>query len=664
MLLQLQVHTNLSSAPDDPSTIIGTTICAQSVQATKPFISTGTATEHKAFVDRGMCHDILGGWPANVDPKDAEQVMRWKKKVERDDDYIKTVARLGGVVEELVNQNNAFDVYTDWFSNNSNCSAGDGNLDNKNGYQEKMESATEVSGEFFMTGRPALATITVLRQPAAPSSSSPTQHGVQALAWHPDSSSTAGLRLAAAHGSSSSAVSSGAASFVSVPSYIWNVNSHSSSCDVPELVLLPAGSLTSLAFSLRDHSILAGGQQDGRLALFDIRKGGVPTLLTNESINTNGSGGGGGSGGEGQSTHCHHGQISDVRWMQSKTGTELMTCGADGKILWWDTRQMAVPLDSMLLYATNTKTTTTAAGEGTHHHLKAGNDGGESSSSSGNANTSNNSPTLLTMSGLCFDYSPQAGPAKFLVGTGQGVVLAGNRKAKTKAEAITARYPGHHGAIVSVCRNPFLPKYFLTIGDWTAKVWAEDAKHALVSTPYQTSQLTAGCWSSSKPGVFWAGSNDGCVQVWDLLQNRKEAQVVARVADAAVTAMSINGGGGGASSLSSNPSSSAAQGTPRGGRQLAAVGCSDGSISLLRPSGSLLYELSDEKSGLVSALEREGAREKGLEKLSRDAKVRARKVQADGGKKKENRRSLEAVSKYDLAELERQFYVQFGVKIS
>jgi dynein intermediate chain 2 len=340
-----------------------------------------------------------------------------------------------------------------------------------------------------------------------------------------------------------------------------------------------------------------------------------------------------------------------------------MTCGADGKILWWDTRQMAVPLDSMQLYATNTKPTTTAAGGGTNHHRKAGNDDDDSSNSTSVKYTSIHSPTLLKMSGLCFDYSPQAGPAKFLVGTGQGVVLAGNRKAKTKAEAITARYPGHHGAIVSVCRNPFLPKYFLTIGDWTAKVWAEDAKHALVSTPYQTSQLTAGCWSPSKPGVYWTGSNDGCVQVWDVLQNRKDAQVVARVADAAVTAMAISGGGGGASSLSSNPSSSA-HSTPSGGRQLAAVGCNDGSISLLRPSDSLLYELSDEKSGLVSALERECAREKGLEKLSRDAKVRARKVQVDGGKKKENVRSLEAVSKYDLEDLERQFYVQFGVKKS
>lgn len=579
--------------------------------------------------------------------------MRWKKKVERDDDYIKTVVRLGGVVEELVNQNNAFDVYSEWFGDDN------GGGGNNNNAQQLLESNPAVSGEFSVIGRPTLATITVLRQPA--SSSSPTQHEVQALAWHPDSSSTTGLLLAAAHGTGTSSSSAAAvATFKSVPSYIWNINSNSSSCNVPELVLLPAGSLTSLAFSLRDHSILAGGQQDGRLALFDIRKGGVPTLLTNTT----------GTGSEGESTHRHHGQISDVRWMQSKTGTELMTCGVDGKVLWWDTRQMSVPLDSMLLYANNastpstiTTTTAAAAGGGRHHH-KAGNsdDNNSSKSSTSFNNTSNNRPTPLIMSGLCFDYSPQAGPAKFLVGTGQGVVLAGNRKAKTEAEAITARYPGHHGAIVSVCRNPFLPKYFLTIGDWTAKVWAEDVKHALVSTPYQTSQLTAGCWSPSKPGVYWTGSNGGCVQVWDVLQNRKEAQVVARVADAAVTAMSIGGGGGGGGASSS--SSSNGYGATNGGRQLGAIGCSDGSISLLRTSDALVYELSDERSGLVSVLERECAREKGLEKLSRDAKVRARKGQVDGGKKKANRKSLEAVSKYDIEELERQFYVQFGVKKS
>jgi dynein intermediate chain 2, axonemal len=42
----------------------------------------------------------------------------------------------------------------------------------------------------------------------------------------------------------------------------------------------------------------------------------------------------------------------------------------------------------------------------------------------------------------CLDYTPAAGPTKFMVGSEQGVVLACNRKAKLPSDRITASYPG------------------------------------------------------------------------------------------------------------------------------------------------------------------------------------------------------------------------------
>ena len=63
----------------------------------------------------GMNH-VEGGWPKEVDPTEAEQVIRWRKKVEKDEDYIKQVVRLGAVVEELVKQNNAIDIYEEYFA--------------------------------------------------------------------------------------------------------------------------------------------------------------------------------------------------------------------------------------------------------------------------------------------------------------------------------------------------------------------------------------------------------------------------------------------------------------------------------------------------------------------------------------------------------------------
>lgn len=39
----------------------------------------------------------------------------WSLQVEKDEDYIRTVVRLGAVVEDLVKQNNAIDIYEQYF---------------------------------------------------------------------------------------------------------------------------------------------------------------------------------------------------------------------------------------------------------------------------------------------------------------------------------------------------------------------------------------------------------------------------------------------------------------------------------------------------------------------------------------------------------------------
>ena len=92
-----------------------------------------------------------------------------------------------------------------------------------------------------------------------------------------------------------------------------------------------------------------------------------------------------------------------------------------------------------------------------------------------------------------------------MVGTEQGVILLCNRKAKNPQDRITAGFTGHHGPIYalqvrnftkcyshkliiiivvlfscnmlcytcmfySLQRNPFYPKYFMSVGDWTSRV--------------------------------------------------------------------------------------------------------------------------------------------------------------------------------------------------
>lgn len=56
------------------------------------------------------------------------------------------------------------------------------------------------------------------------------------------------------------------------------------------------------------------------------------------------------------------------------------------------------------------------------------------------------------------------------MGTETGQILMCNKKAKSANERIQHAMPGHHGPVYALQRNPFFPKNFLTVGDWTAKV--------------------------------------------------------------------------------------------------------------------------------------------------------------------------------------------------
>lgn len=40
---------------------------------------------------------VMGGWPSDVDPRDEDQVARFKKKIQKDESFISSIKTLGSV---------------------------------------------------------------------------------------------------------------------------------------------------------------------------------------------------------------------------------------------------------------------------------------------------------------------------------------------------------------------------------------------------------------------------------------------------------------------------------------------------------------------------------------------------------------------------------------
>lgn len=71
-------------------------------------------TDNFIFTAKGVTH-FEGGWPKDVNCLDNDQVTRHRKKIERHDTYGKQVVELCNTLEKVIMQNNAVNIYQDYF---------------------------------------------------------------------------------------------------------------------------------------------------------------------------------------------------------------------------------------------------------------------------------------------------------------------------------------------------------------------------------------------------------------------------------------------------------------------------------------------------------------------------------------------------------------------
>ncbi|KAI9187997.1 hypothetical protein H9P43_002388 [Blastocladiella emersonii ATCC 22665] len=447
-------------------------------------------TESIVMANVGIQH-TEGGWPKDVDASDVEHTLRYRRKVEKDEEYMRVT------VEHTIKQNNAIDIYGEYFTN------------------VKEELSTDP---------PSAKTLNVYRDP------NPVKRAATALSWYPED----GNKIAVAYS---------VLDFQRTPmgmtyeSYIWDIENP----NLPDQSILPASPLVCIKYNPKDPHILVGGSYNGIVAYWDTRKGSYP--VDSSAIDK-----------------AHRDVVYSVAWVQSKTGSEFFSTSADGQVLWWDIRKLSEPTESLMLDAEK---------------------------------------NARIVGGTVLDFEPTM-PTKFMVGTEAGLIAMCNKKAKTPADRISHSYSGHFGPVRALQRNPFFTKNFLTVGDWSAKVWSEDVRSNILSTRYHTSYLTDGCWSPVRPSVFFTGKADGSIDVWDCLFKQNAPTLTVPVGSSPVHALRVQEHG-----------------------RVVAVSARDGSTTLLELSDSLARIQPGEKAAFSQMLEREAKREKALEAAAREKRLKA-----------------------------------------
>jgi dynein intermediate chain 2 len=188
-------------------------------------------------------------------------------------------------------------------------------------------------------------------------------------------------------------------------SYVWDVNNPNE----PTHTILPPSPITCLAFNPKGTETLAAGLYNGQVLFWDLRtdkpQASTPSETEKRKLT--------------EAEKSHYDAVFDVVWPGSKTGAECISASPDGKVLWWDSRNLqGGPITTAVL--------------------------------------TDGLPGDRVLGATRLDNSTEQ-PMKVLVGTEQGYVVQVMRKPGNKGE-IASRLGvdggKHHGPIFAIQRNP------------------------------------------------------------------------------------------------------------------------------------------------------------------------------------------------------------------
>ena len=360
-------------------------------------------------------------------------------------------------------------------------------------------------------------------------------------------------------------------------SYVWDLNNPNE----PEVALNSPSPITNLCFNHKLTDTIGGGCANGIVGIWDARKGKDPVALSHVE-------------------KSHSDPVTHFQWQMTKTGQECVTVSTDGYAHFWDIRKLKEDrVESLAIKDFDSN----------GQEIQIG------------ATTLENSPEAAT---------------KYIIGTEQGTLVIANKKPKKPVEISTrlGHNEKHLGPIYSIARNLQFPKVFMTMGDWSAKLWMDDLKTPLIKTKYHDSYISDGCFSPTRIGAFFLTRKDGWLDVWDYYYRQNEVAFSHKVSTAPLTSIKINYSG---------------SGNQITGGKVAAIGDEDGTVTILELCESLYTMQKNERDIMTDIFTREMTKEKNLEALRRLQEMEKKRVPKDTAaiQKKIEERKAEEIAKVE-----------------
>nr|XP_033330825.1 dynein intermediate chain 2, axonemal-like [Megalopta genalis] len=379
-----------------------------------------------------------GGWPKDINPLDEESTSRFRRRVEKEDMWAPRLNKLFGVMEGGVLQNGAIDIYQHYF--------------------DDMVPTKLV--------RPVS-----LRAVASFTDPEHLKRPVTDISVSPDD----GRRIAVSY----SFLEFGRRADYSNTVYIWQVDNPNE----PYMALEPFCPCVACEFNPRDPAILISALMTGQVCYWDTRASTKPVQYSDPLFS-------------------HRAYANGVTWVPSKSNAEFFSTSLDGCAMWWDTRRLRRPTETLIFDLEKP-----------------------------------NEPSMHKAIGVSsLNFGAMVG-TKFMFGMNNGIVVTGSRKAKTNVEKLATKFQAHTGPVVAVDRNVFNPSVFLSIGDWTVKVWDESTREGnLISTLY-VNNPTTGCWDKIRNSVFYVATDAGTLIALDLLQKLGKPIFRLQLCDSRITAI-------------------------------------------------------------------------------------------------------------------------------